>query len=74
MYILTKAMPIIKKVIKGRPTVHYYMQKYRGEDIWQKNNNYTDESKVKYITYLHNELHKHYINANIARESFLKEF
>ena len=28
----------MKKVIKEIPTVQYYIQRYRGDDIWQKNN------------------------------------
>ena len=34
---LVKTIDIMEKVFKGRPTVQYYIQKYRGDEIWQKN-------------------------------------
>ena len=55
MHMLKKAILIIKKLIKGRPTVQCYGQKYREDAIWQNKYNYTDELDVKYITYFHNE-------------------
>ena len=47
---LTKAISIIKKVIKSRPTFQYYVQKGRQDAIWQKNDNYSDAFDMKYIT------------------------
>ena len=34
MYMLTKDMSSIKRIIKGRPAVQYYVQKYREDNIW----------------------------------------
>ena len=55
---LAKANSVIKRVIKGRPTVQYYIQRYRGDKIWQSSNNYSNDFDVKYIVYLQNEQHK----------------
>ena len=63
---------IIKKVIKGRPTVQYYVQLFRGDDISQKNS-YSNQYKVKYITYLHSEQFKHFRSTQVAMEGFLRE-
>ena len=70
---LTKAGSIMKKVIKGRPTVQYYLQRYRGDVIWQKDDIYTNNFDVKHITCFQKEHHRHYMNATAARNRFLKE-
>ena len=36
---LTQTISIVKKVIEGRPIVQCYIQVYRGDDIWLKDNN-----------------------------------
>ena len=41
-----EGMAIIKEVMKGRPTLQYNVQKYRGDDIWQRNTDYNDQYKV----------------------------
>ena len=69
---LMKTITIMKKVIKGRPTVQYYMQCYRGDKIWQTNS-YNNQYKVKYITYLHSVQYRHFRNAKSAMVSFLYE-
>ena len=70
-----KNVNIIKKVIEGRPTVQYYIQVYRRDDIWQKDNE-RDIYKVYYITYLHTQLYRHHRNTREAIEKTLrrKEF
>ena len=37
--ILVKTMNINKKVIKGKPTIQYFIQKYRGYEILKKGHN-----------------------------------
>ena len=56
---LTKAIPIIKRVIRGRPTVQYHIQKNRGDYLWQGNADNSNWYKGKYIKYLYNNQYKH---------------
>ena len=50
-HMLTKAISILKKVMKGRSPLQNNVHEYRGYAIW--NNNYTNEFDAKYITYCH---------------------
>ena len=42
---LMKTIANIKKVIKGRPIVQYYVQLYTGDDIWKKD---TIKTNIKF--------------------------
>ena len=47
--LLIKANSIFRKVFKGRPIVQYFMRRYRGDKLWQKDNDYYNSMDVKYI-------------------------
>ena len=70
---LTKTKSIIERIIRGRPMVQYYIQRYRGDRLWQKDCDYYNRINVKYITYFHNEACRHNIDVNMAASSFFKQ-
>ena len=49
------------------------MEIYGGDEIWQKDDNYTNNFDIEYITYIHKEQQMKYMNATIAGNRFLKE-
>ena len=70
---LSKATLVILKVMKGRPTVQYCVQKFRGDKFWYRDNDSNNYCSTKYITYFQNEQHKHFFNAASARERFFAD-
>ena len=54
----------------GRPTVKYYMQRYRRDDIWQQHND--ENIDIRHVTFQYKEEFKSYINNRSAIENMLK--
>ena len=49
------------------------MQKYSGETLWHRDNNYNNNFDVKYIIYIYNKQYRHDLNVTEARRRFSKE-
>ena len=67
-----KTIRIVKKVIEGRPTVQYYIQVYRSDNLWDKNKN-ENNCKIAYVNYLQTQLHKNYKNKKEGIEDILRK-
>ena len=66
-----QTLKIVKKIIEGRPTVQYYIEVYRGDNLLDKNkkeSNYPTE----YVNYLYTQLYKNYKNKKEGIEDMLR--
>lgn len=70
---LKEVSSVISEVIKGKPTLQYCVQNYRGDPLLEKDNNYNKNFDVRYITYFQNAQHIHDLNADQATRTFFKE-
>ena len=57
--------------MNGRQTMQCYVQKYRGDYIWQQDNN--DNIDVRYVNFLYKEQFKRYIDNRVATQNMLKK-
>ena len=67
-----QTIKIMNKGIEGRPTVKYYIQVYRGDNLWDKNKN-EDNYKTAYVNYLCTKLYKNYKNKKESIKDMLRK-
>ena len=69
---LLQTINTVGRIIEWRPTVRYYIEIYRGDELWgekKERSNY----KITYVNYLQTQLSKNSRNRVRAIEEFLRK-